>query len=147
METALVTGASRGIGREIARDLARRAYGLTISSRTEEDLALLAATRGSDGSPQVARHALDLADRGALPVLVEAHEHAFGSMDALILSGGVGTAGRFNSISPHRIDKTVSVNLTSAISLIQQSLRNLSTFLRHVLEQTTGADSPSHRAC
>lgn len=122
MKTALVTGASRGIGHGIVRDLARHGYGLTISSRSERDLAELVGTLRDDGSPRVICHAVDLADTDELPALIQSHESAFGSMDALVLSGGVGTAGPFHSLSQRRVDKTFAVNLTSTIALIQQSL-------------------------
>jgi 3-oxoacyl-[acyl-carrier protein] reductase len=125
--TALVTGASRGIGHGLALDLAQQGYGLTISSRSAEDLEPTADELRRAGAPQVVVHACDLADREALPALVTAHHEAFGSMDALMLSGGVGTAGVFEQLSPQRIDKTLAVNLTSTIALVQQALPLLRT--------------------
>jgi 3-oxoacyl-[acyl-carrier protein] reductase len=122
MRTALITGASRGIGNGIARDLARQGYGLTVSSRSEADLDALAEILLADGSPEVIRHAADLADRDLLPALVAAHREAFDTMDVLILSGGVGTAGAFERLSERRIDKTIAVNITSTITLLQQAL-------------------------
>lgn len=122
MKTALVTGASRGIGNGIARDLARQGYGLTVSSRSGADLDALADTLLADGSPKVIRHAVDLADRDLLPALVAAHREAFGAMDVLVLGGGVGTSGAFQSMPERRIDKTMAVNFTSAISVIQHAL-------------------------
>jgi short-subunit dehydrogenase len=122
MKTALVTGASRGIGNGVARDLARQGYGLTVSSRSDADLDELAEALLAQGAPTVVRHAVDLADRDELPALVAAHRKAFGSMDALILAGGVGTAGAFETLSERRVDKTLAVNLTSTIALLQQAL-------------------------
>jgi NAD(P)-dependent dehydrogenase (short-subunit alcohol dehydrogenase family) len=43
-------------------------------------------------------------------------------MDALILSGGVGTGGPLESLPPHSVDKTIAVNLTSAITIVQTAL-------------------------
>lgn len=122
MRTALVTGATRGIGNGIARDLAKRGFGLTVSARSEASLHQLTETLLAAGSPQVVSHAVDLFDREKLPALVSAHKDAFGSLDALILCGGVGTAGAFDSLPPGRIDKTLAVNVTSAIALLQHAL-------------------------
>lgn len=127
IRSALVTGASRGIGRGIALDLAQQGYGLTISSRSAEELEATTDDLRHAGAPQVVVHACDLADRAALPALVVAHGEAFGSMNALVLSGGVGTAGAFEQLSQPRIDKTLAVNLTSTIALVQQALPLLRT--------------------
>lgn len=126
-KTALVTGASRGIGRGIALDLAQQGYGLTITSRSTEDLESTAGELRTVGAREVVTHACDLADQAALPALVAAHRKNFGDMDALVLSGGVGTAGAFEHLSQRRIDKTLAVNLNSTFAIIQQALPLLRT--------------------
>jgi 3-oxoacyl-[acyl-carrier protein] reductase len=122
VRTALVTGASRGIGRGIAIELARQGYGLTVTSRSEEDLSPLAEHLTAAGSSRVITVAADLAERAALATVVERHAAAFATMDALILSGGVGTGGTLDSLPPSRVDKTIAVNLTSAITILQTAL-------------------------
>ena len=122
MRTALVTGASRGIGRGIALDLAAQGFGLTVTSRKESDLLELAEQLREAGSPQVEIRPADLADREAAAAVVEAHHSAFETMNALVLSGGVGTAGPLADLPAHRIDKTFAVNVTSAIALVQRAL-------------------------
>lgn len=120
--SALVTGATRGIGRGVANDLARCGYGLTVTARSAEELADLAENLRAAGAPRVVHRHADLASEGALPGVVEVHREAFGSMDALILNGGVGTAGPLDAVEQRRIDKTLAVNLTSALVLIRESL-------------------------
>lgn len=122
MRTALVTGASRGIGRGIALDLARQGFGLTATSRRDEDLAVLAAELTEAGAPSVVTVAADLGDRTALAAVVGRHADAYATMDALILSGGVGTGGSLETSSASRVDKTIAVNLTSAITIVQAAL-------------------------
>jgi len=122
MRSALVTGASRGIGRGIAASLARQGYALTITSRSEADLADLADELGHLGAPQVVHRAADLADRAAAPALVGLHAEAFGSMDALVVNAGVGTAGPVVSYPVRRLEKTLEVNFTSAFLLMQVAL-------------------------
>ena len=122
MRTALVTGASRGIGRGIALELARQGFGLTATSRRDEDLAALAAELTAAGAPHVVTCAADLGDRTALTSVVERHAEAYASMNALVLSGGVGTGGSLETLPSSRVDKTIAVNLTSAITILQTAL-------------------------
>ncbi len=122
MRTALVTGASRGIGRGIAFALAERGYGLTVTSRTQADLDALVPDLQRAGAGPVVAVAADMAAREALPPLVEAHGRAFGSMDALVLNAGVGTAGGIGTSDLRRLDKTIAVNFTAALVLVQHAL-------------------------
>jgi 3-oxoacyl-[acyl-carrier protein] reductase len=122
MKTALVTGASRGIGHGIALSLAERGYGITITSRTADDLIRVREELLGAGAPRVVARAADMADRATLPDLVEAHSAEFGSMTALVVNAGVGTAGNVSSFDMSRFDKTIEVNLTSAMVLIQNAI-------------------------
>ena len=122
MRTVLITGASRGIGRGIAEGLARQGYGLTITSRSAEDLRALSERLLCLGAPRVVHHAVDMADHDAIPALVERHGAAYGAMSALVVNAGVGTAGPIAQFPLGRIDKTLGVNLVSPVVLIQAAL-------------------------
>jgi 3-oxoacyl-[acyl-carrier protein] reductase len=122
VRTALVTGASRGIGRGISLALARQGYGLTITSRSENDLARLAGDLRAAGAPEVFHQAADLAERESLTPLTTMHADRFTTMDALVINAGVGTAGSIASYPLPRLDKTIEVNVASAVVLIQQAL-------------------------
>jgi 3-oxoacyl-[acyl-carrier protein] reductase len=127
MRTALVTGASRGIGHGIAQSLARQGYGLTITSRSEADLEALAAELRDTGAPRVAYGAADMADRAGLDGIVDLHRKAFGSMNALILNAGVGSAGTVETFRMNRFDKVVQINVGSALMLVKHALPLLRT--------------------
>ncbi|CUR55540.1 conserved hypothetical protein [metagenome] len=122
IRSALVTGASRGIGRGIAESLARQGFGLTITSRKATDLDRLAEQLKGWGAADVVYQAADLADRAALPALVELHGAAYGAMNALVVNAGVGTAGNVADFPLARVDKILEVNLVSAVVLIQGAL-------------------------
>jgi short-subunit dehydrogenase len=122
MQTALVTGASRGIGRGIAFALASQGYGLTITSRREADLEALLPELRLAGAVDVVAVAADMANRDVLPGLVASHREAFGSIRALILNAGVRTAGDIADFDLRRLEKTLAVNFTAAMVLIQHSL-------------------------
>lgn len=125
MRTALITGASRGIGRGIAESLAHEGFGLTVTSRSADELADVSRSLMDAGAARVLHSPANLADRDALPALVSQHRDAFGGMDALILSGGVGTASPLADTDMTRADKTVEVNFMSALSLIKAALPSL----------------------
>ena len=120
--SALVTGASRGIGRAIAAELAARGFGLTITSRSEGDLRALRPALLDAGAPQVELVAADLANRDAVEATAKAHGAAFGSMDALILNAGTGKAAPIDGYPHHRAKQTFEVNFFAALSLLQASL-------------------------
>jgi 3-oxoacyl-[acyl-carrier protein] reductase len=122
VRTALVTGASRGIGRAIAESLATQGYGLTITSRKPDDLAALADALEVLGAPRVVHHPADMADRQALSLLAELHDATYRSMNALVLNAGVGTAGNLVDFPLHRLDRTIEVNVVSAVVLVQAAL-------------------------
>lgn len=92
IRSGLVTGASRGIGRTIALRLAQNGFGLTVTSRKADDLAALGAELRRAGAPEVRFRAADMADRAALPAIVDLHAQHFGALDALVLSGATKAA-------------------------------------------------------
>ncbi|WP_072802748.1 SDR family NAD(P)-dependent oxidoreductase [Rhodococcoides yunnanense] len=122
MRSALVTGGSRGIGLGIATRLAELGYGLTITARDPETLNAVARELSAAGSPQVAAVAVDLADRDAADTIVAAHGEQFGSMDALVLNAGVGTAGSIADYPMRRFDKTLDVNFRAPFQILQNSI-------------------------
>jgi short-subunit dehydrogenase len=127
VKSALVTGASRGIGRGIATSLARQGYGLTIVARHEAALTELASELRRIGAADVAIVSADMADADAAARIVHAHRARFDALSALILNAGVGTAGPIETAPRQSVEKTIQVNFTSALTLIQQSLPMLRT--------------------
>jgi 3-oxoacyl-[acyl-carrier protein] reductase len=122
MRTALITGASRGIGRGIALELAGQGYGLTVTSRSAEDLEALSTTLSDAGAGEVAHRAADMADRDGVAAIADLHRDTFGTMDTLILNAGVGTAAPLETTPAHRVDKSLHVNFTSPLLLVQHAL-------------------------
>lgn len=125
MRTALISGASRGIGLGIAQRLAELGYGLTITARNSTELSNQRRRLLDAGSPQVVTVAGDLTDREHVESLATVHTDSFGTMDALVLNAGVGTAGPIATFDMSRFDKMMEVNLRAPMAMIQSSLPGL----------------------
>lgn len=122
MRTALVTGASRGIGRGIALKLAEQGYGFTIAARSADALADVGDELSKAGAADVLVHPADMADPDALRALVAAHQTRFDTLNTLILNAGVGTAGAVADFNLGRFTKIFAVNVAAALTLTQQAL-------------------------
>ena len=120
--TALVTGASRGIGLGIAGMLARRGFALTVAARDEVRLDEVAAGLRAGGAPHVTCVAGDLSDPTYADRLVDAHGEQFDSLDCLVLNAGVGTAGPIDALPATRLDKTIAVNLRAPFVMLQRAI-------------------------
>ena len=116
-KTALVTGASRGIGAAIARGLAAEGCRVAVVARGESELNELATSHGEPGAdllPLVA----DLTEPTAAARVVAAAEEAFGRLDILVNNLGGGTAGDTDDAWLATLD----VNLLQAVRCCRAAL-------------------------
>jgi 3-oxoacyl-[acyl-carrier protein] reductase len=121
-KAALISGASRGIGLGIANRLAHQGYSLTISARDAARLDAVADELRSAGATEVLTVAADMSDTDGVARVLARHEERFGTLSALILNAGVGTAGALADSSTTRFDKILAVNLRAPLQLIQGAL-------------------------
>lgn len=91
---ALITGASQGIGREIALELAREGASVTLVARSAEDLEHVKADIATESSVEVRLHAGDLSRSETVRELIG----AFGDIDILINNAGAIPRGRIDEI-------------------------------------------------
>lgn len=115
--TALVTGASSGIGREIARQLAARGHGVTLVARREELLEQLAAELRSAHGVRVEVIPTDLADRDATDRLCEEVERRGLTVDVLVNNAGFGIYGAFASTDLDRELQQLEVLVRAVLQL------------------------------
>jgi uncharacterized protein len=123
--TALVTGASSGLGEEFARELARRHTNLVLTARSKDKLERLAAdlSRVNGVSAQVIAQDLSEPD-GALALAKELKTRGI-TVDHLINNAGFGTAGRFEGLDVEREAHMVRVNCESVVVLSRALLRGM----------------------
>jgi len=122
MATALVTGASSGIGEGFARALAGRGQDVVLVARSAGRLEALAAELSSKHGVRAEVIAADLADRAA-PDAIVAELAARGlSVDTLINNAGFGTHGEFAELDPQRERDEVIVNTYAPVALTRALL-------------------------
>jgi short-subunit dehydrogenase len=114
--SALVTGASRGIGYAIAETLAQEGYDLTLVSRTPENLDAAAAKLGAHGV-RVTTRAANVADDDDLSAVVDHHQREFGSLDVLVNNAGMGIYAPLAVQSHRQVDLQLALNLRSVITM------------------------------
>jgi short-subunit dehydrogenase len=114
--TALVTGASGGLGTHIARRLAREGMNVVVSGRREDALAAVAEELNGLG---VKAHAVpaDLSDLSQIEPLIERSENALGPLDLLVNNAGVELAAAFTAYTREELTSMIDVNLTAPLLL------------------------------
>lgn len=116
-EIALVTGASRGIGRTIAEALAEAGYALGVCARSSEVDAVGESLRASGFRARSWR--VDLAETEAVRAFVdEAAEH-FGRVDVLVNNAGLNRAGSLGEADPSDLDLMFDVNVRGTFVAMQ----------------------------
>lgn len=120
-QSALVTGASGGIGGAIARALHRQGAAVAVAGRRRDVLADLAAELGERA------HALtaDLADPSACERLVREAEAAIGQVDILVSNAGITRDGLALRLKDEDWQAVIEVNLTAAFRLMRAALRGM----------------------
>jgi short-subunit dehydrogenase len=114
---ALVTGASSGIGRELARLLAARQHPLVLVGRNQARLEQVAATIRAEHGVRVWTHVLDLGVAGAARQLVERTRADGLTIDILINNAGVGLYGEHADIPTERVDQMLQLNIATLSEL------------------------------
>lgn len=115
--TVWITGASSGIGHELARLLAGKANHIAISARSEEKLSALAAQ-----SPTAVVYPLDVTDADAVAACASSIESGCGSIDLAILNAGAWSIMSVDEFDLNRVREGVEVNLMGVMNALNALL-------------------------
>src|SRR5260221_1957908 len=123
-KTALITGASRGLGVHLARALADRGVHLALAARTASDLERIRAELAPKGV-KVLCVPVDLTDRVALQSVVERVVAELGSIDLLINNAGLEQGALYTEYPRESLQRTIDVNLTAPMMLTSMVLPHM----------------------
>lgn len=119
--TAIVTGASRGIGVYIAQALAGEGMDLVLAARNAEGLGEVATSVRALGVRALVVPT-DLRSESDMVALVAATEEAFGGVDVLVNNAAIDHPVRFHQEEPARIAEICHINMISAMILTRLAL-------------------------
>jgi 3-oxoacyl-[acyl-carrier protein] reductase len=114
-KTAVITGASRGIGAAVARMLRNRGCNLGLASRSGTDL----------GFGDAIARPCDVRNLDALVQLCDATAERFGGIDIVLANAGVGAYGPFLELSQEHLDEMLDTNLKGTVYAIRAALPHM----------------------
>jgi short-subunit dehydrogenase len=119
-------GATRGMGRALARRLAERGDALFLLGRNAEDLALAARDLEARGAPGPVGHgSLDLGRPAGFPEALDAADGALGRFDTLVVTGGLFGLQDELAADPVALEQLLHVNFTGTVVLCQMAAERM----------------------
>ncbi|WP_456444717.1 3-oxoacyl-[acyl-carrier-protein] reductase [Oceanithermus sp.] len=126
MKHALVTGSSRGIGRAIALELARRGFALAVHyARGEAAAREVAAEAERLGAPKVAVLGADLSQKEAAAELVARTHTELGGLDVLVNNAGITRDGLLIRMKDDDWDAVLETNLSAVFRLTREAVKRM----------------------
>ena len=123
--TAIVTGASKGIGAAIARRLAADGFQTVVNYTASQDAAkeTVAIIEGAGGRAIAIR--ADVSDAAAVTALFDAAEDAFGPIDVVVNNAGISKMAPLATVTDQDFHQLLAVNLTGAFNGMREAARRV----------------------
>ncbi len=122
--SVLITGASSGLGRQMAIEFARRGYRLALTARRLDVLQALQADLLQAGAPTVFVAALDVTDAAAVAQVFGQACSTLGRLDIVVANAGIGNHGRIGQLPLHLAHATVATNVLGFMSTVDAALQH-----------------------
>jgi NAD(P)-dependent dehydrogenase (short-subunit alcohol dehydrogenase family) len=122
-KVALITGASRGIGKGIALAFARAGAALVLTSRSADQLEAVATEAKALSGATALTHAADVTSEQAVDELFSRVNREFGKLDLLVNNAGAFDGGPLDTLSVEAWDKVINTNLRGPFLCTRAALR------------------------
>ena len=125
MKTVLITGASRGIGKEIALKFAKNGYNVVINYNKSEKKALKLADEISNMNVRVLTCKADVSDDSQVKLMVKKVVSVFGRIDVLVNNAGVALSKILQETKVGEIQKVFGINTFGTINCAKAVVPNM----------------------
>tara|TARA_R110001599_G_scaffold353883_1_gene602251 strand:+ start:40440 stop:41180 length:741 start_codon:yes stop_codon:yes gene_type:complete len=120
-KSILITGATRGLGENLARQFAARGYRLALTGRKQSDLDRLGAELAGQAA-DIVLETLDVSDFDAIAGVIERCAQRLGGLDIVVVNAGVATSTPVGKGHFEQIRQTIDINLTAAIATCEAAV-------------------------
>lgn len=125
MNTAIVTGGAKGIGRAIVRELAKKGINVVINYNTSKKQAEELQEELKNKGYTVEIYKADISKREEVKELIEFAKKQFGDIDILVNNAGIDQFKLFTEITDEDWNNIIQTNLTSVFYMTQESVKNM----------------------
>ena len=124
-KVALITGASKGIGKELANVFARKGYSLILIARNIKELEMLQSNLSDKYHVNVKILSVDLANPNSVEMIASTFREELPKLDVLVNNAGVGLIKRFTDLPAHELNDMLEVNVTALTRLTYRVLPHM----------------------
>lgn len=121
-KSVFITGASSGLGRQMAIEFSRRGYRLALTARRLDVLKTLQSELEKQGGGRVFVAALDVTDDAAVAQVLADARVFFGSLDIVVANAGIGHHGFIGKLPFAKVRDTVNTNITGFMATVDAAV-------------------------
>ena len=125
MKTIVITGASRGIGREIAKELAQKGNKIIANYNKSQEKAQQLKEELEKQNIEIDIYKADVSKREEVKQMIESVIKKYGKIDVLINNAGISESKLFSEVTDEDWQKMINNNLYSAFCVTQEVLPNM----------------------
>ncbi len=123
--TALISGASSGLGAGFARLYAQAGANVVLGARRTDQTEALAAEIGTNTSSGALAVPLDVTDAASIVAAFDAAEARFGRVDTVVANAGIAANGRSTEVTPEDIARVMATNFTGVYLLAREGAKRM----------------------